>query len=234
MSMLVNETRATAWDDAYRKQRSGSPDDGVPVALWQEAPIPYLQDIELNRQMRNLNIVRILDAGCGDGRNSFWLERHGFYVVAADISRTALEIASRRAERDCHNRVVFIQEDIANLRLIGPFDCVLCADTLGQLEKPETAIAEFHRVLRPGGVFLFNLYTPNDGTFGVGTRLTELSFEYKGTLFRYFTEDMARGLVQDWADVRISIASWMDPPHGEFRPVPHMHDSWIVSARKPE
>ena len=209
-------------------------DDELPIALWQDAPIPFLQDVQLNRQMRKRNVARILDAGCGDGRNSFWLERHGFHVVGADVSRNALEIAAQRAERDAHNRVFFVQEDIANLRLVGPIDCVLCADTLGQLDKPEEAIAEFHRVLRPGGLLVFNLYTPNDGTFGVGTSVGKYRFEYKGTLFRFFDEEMVRSLVHEWAEVQLSTSSWMDPPHGEFRPLPHMHDSWVVTAHKPE
>jgi SAM-dependent methyltransferase len=234
MSLLADDPRAAAWDQAYRKQRSGSLGNDPPVALWQEAPIPYLQDIELNRRLHSLSVVRILDAGCGDGRNSFWLERQGFQVVAADISRTALAIAAQRAERDCHNHVVFTQEDISNLRLVGPFDCVLCADTLGQLERPEKAIAEFRRVLRRDGLLLFNVYTPNDGTFGVGKPITDLSFDYKGTLFRFFTEDMAQSLVKGWKDVRVGVSAWMDPPHGDFRPVPHMHDSWVISARKPD
>lgn len=229
----INEQRAMAWDEAYRTQRADAVDEGLPTALWQEAPIPYLQDAELNRQMRKLGIVRILDAGCGDGRNSFWLERQGFHVTGADISRTALEIAAQRAERDGHNRVVFVQEDIAKLRLVGPFDCVLSADALGQLEKPEEAIAEFRRVLRPGGLLLFNLYTPNDGTFGVGRRIDEFTFDYKGTLFRFFPEPVVRGLVGGWADVRVTVTSWVDPPHGSFRPVAHTHESWVVAARKP-
>lgn len=234
MSMKINDPYTNAWDEAYRKQRTLVAGDELPTALWQEAPIPYLQDVKLNRQMRKFNIVRILDAGCGDGRNSFWLERQGFHVVGADASRNALEIAAQRAERDGHNRVVFVQEDIVNLCLVGPFDCVLCADTLGQLQNPEEAIAEFRRVLRPGGLLLFNLYTPDDSTFGVGTPITDLSFEYKGTLFRFFTEEMVRALVGDWVEVHVIVTSWMDPPHGEFRPLPHMHNSWVVTAQKPE
>jgi SAM-dependent methyltransferase len=220
-----------AWDSAYRRQIAQA-DSSKPDVLWQETPIPFLQDLELNRQLQAAGVLRILDAGCGDGRNARWLERQGFFVIGVDFSRAAVEMAATKAVTDGQTRLVFLEDDITNMRLTGPIDCVVCSDALGQLEQPELALIQFSRVLRPGGLVIFNLYTPEDGTFGAGRKIADLAFEYKGTLFRYHTLEMAKALVVGWDDVAVAAATWPDPPHGEFRPVAHIHHSWVVTARK--
>jgi hypothetical protein len=77
------------------------------------------------------------------------------------------------------------------------------------------------------------VYSPQDGTFGVGTPIDDWSFDYKGCLFRYYDEPGARHLVHGWEDVALDVATWVDPPHGTFRPVPHVHHSFVVRAQKP-
>ena len=44
---------------------------------------------------------RILDVGCGAGREALWLQGRGHEVVAIDISPLALEVSKARGVKDC-------------------------------------------------------------------------------------------------------------------------------------
>ena len=77
-------------------------------------------------------------------------------------------------------------------------------------------------------VLAINAFTPRDSEFGVGEALSERTFSYRGTLFRFFEEAELRDLLADWNIVHFENVSWNDPPHGTFRPYAHTHDNWYV------
>jgi SAM-dependent methyltransferase len=94
----------------------------------------------------------VLDLGCRDGA----LTRHfskGNRVVGVDIDRGALELA-----RSAHA----LEVRWANLNAALPFadesfDVAVLAETLEHLPYPRIALAEIHRVLRPGGLLIGNV-----------------------------------------------------------------------------
>lgn len=47
--------------------------------------------------------------GCGVGRHCVYLVNNGFNVVGVDISRSALRIAKRWAEKEMLTNVFFVQ-----------------------------------------------------------------------------------------------------------------------------
>jgi SAM-dependent methyltransferase len=77
----------TYWEDRWRQGANG-----VPAAMAQTPPNPYLV-----RAVSELTPGTALDAGCGAGAEAIWLATHGWQVTAADISSDALGQASRRA-----------------------------------------------------------------------------------------------------------------------------------------
>jgi len=63
---------------------------------------------------------RVLDVGAGAGRHALSAERHGFEVLAIDISPGALEVCNRRGVRDAR---LLALEDVGPE--LGEFDTVL-------------------------------------------------------------------------------------------------------------
>lgn len=101
-----------------------------------------------------------LDAGCGSGVLSRELAARGADVVALDGSPAMLEeargVRTSPAQRICYDLI----ESIERLPLRDTaVDGILCSSVLEYVGRHAAALAEFHRVLRPGGILM--LTVPN-------------------------------------------------------------------------
>lgn len=218
MTSFSISTLQQGWEDAYQQQESGA-------ALWQEDPIPVLEPAIADLKERDARTV--VDLGCGDGRNLTVLVDAGFHCTGVDIAPTGLARASERIGSGCF----YVLADATRVPIIdASVDAVTCLDVFGQVADPTALIEEARRLLRPDGLFVVNAFTPEDETYGEGTRIGEHMFAYKDTLFRYYTEEDISTLFAGWKVHRVDRMSWVDPPHGAFRPYVHRHDNWVVYA----
>jgi SAM-dependent methyltransferase len=102
---------------------------------------------------------RILDCPCGQGRHAHLLAEAGFDVDGLDYSR---ELLARARARGTGPRLRYTRGDMRRLpaRWTGRFDAVLDLFTsFGFFVDPADdarVIAEFARVLRPGGVLVWH------------------------------------------------------------------------------
>jgi SAM-dependent methyltransferase len=97
--------------------------------------------------------ARILDAGCGTGRNAVELEKLA-RTVGVDVSAVPLRLAARRG------LTRLAQASIGALPFAdGTFDVVTAFDVLchGAVVDERAALREMRRVLRPGGYVLLHL-----------------------------------------------------------------------------
>jgi ubiquinone/menaquinone biosynthesis C-methylase UbiE len=99
--------------------------------------------------------VRILDAGCGRGEVLLACARAGAAVAGVDYAAAAVEI-SRRTLADVPGAQVVRGSVDALPWPDASFDRVLCADVVEHLDpdQADRALAEFRRVLAPGGFLL--------------------------------------------------------------------------------
>ncbi len=89
-----------------------------------------------------------LDVGCGSGRNLEVLARHADRVMGLDRSAAA---AARAAAR---NFTVFRADGHLLPLAAGSADLMTALDVLEHMDDDVRVLAEFHRVLRPGGHLL--------------------------------------------------------------------------------
>lgn len=97
---------------------------------------------------------RVLDLGCGPGRDTDWLADRGARLVGVDLSRGML------AEARARTRASLARMDMRRLGFTaGCFDAVWCMASLLHLAKAEAphALQEIRRALRPGGVLHLGL-----------------------------------------------------------------------------
>jgi ubiquinone/menaquinone biosynthesis C-methylase UbiE len=99
----------------------------------------------------------LLDVGCGQGK-SFRLLRDAFQpvrVLGLDADPRSIELSRAEAVREGINAELFTA-DCAQIPLPdASVDIVFCHQTFHHLVEQERALAEFWRVLKPGGLLLF-------------------------------------------------------------------------------
>lgn len=100
--------------------------------------------------------ARWLDVGCGAGTLTQSLARLGAQGEAVDGSPAMIEAARQARGAGVDGAFDFrVIETVESLPYAaGSFDGVLCSSVLEYLERPEAALAEIARVLRPGGRLL--------------------------------------------------------------------------------
>jgi 2-polyprenyl-3-methyl-5-hydroxy-6-metoxy-1,4-benzoquinol methylase len=100
---------------------------------------------------------KVLDAGCGEGVLTELLAGSCAHVNAVDIAYNALPERILKMAN-----VSFAPMNVESLAFSdATFDRVCCVEVLEHLLNPEKALAEFSRVLKPGGILAFSYPTIN-------------------------------------------------------------------------
>lgn len=106
---------------------------------------------------------RILDVAAGTGTSSKALLVPGGEVVAADFSKGMIEQGKKQ-----HPEISFVLADAMKLPFqAAEFDVVTISFGLRNVEKYETALSEFHRVLKPGGKLVVCEFSKVRGPIGL-------------------------------------------------------------------
>lgn len=111
-----------------------------------------------------LPIHTVLDLACGTGTLSCILAERGYEMIGVDRSSEMLAEAAEKAEHVHGEKPIFLNQDMSRLDLYGTIDaCVSCLDSINYITAPKVLKRVFQRVhlfLMPGGLFLFDINTP--------------------------------------------------------------------------
>ncbi|MCS6860428.1 MAG: methyltransferase domain-containing protein [Abditibacteriales bacterium] len=131
--------------------------------IWRTTVDAFIERAELKRQPD----AHLLDVGCGWGRVIVGLKQHlpTLRVVGMDLTERLLHLAEDIVPSETGmNDVRFVRGNAQYLPFAdASFDAVISTRVLQYVQDPVAAVAEFHRVLRPGGravVFLPNKWNP--------------------------------------------------------------------------
>lgn len=101
---------------------------------------------------------RILDAGCGAGRITCEAARRGYTVFGMDYSYGMLEKASTICNSPVRHNVAFLQGDIESLPFKdSSIDMIISLGVITYLTSEKTALDEFSRVIKPGGLLILSM-----------------------------------------------------------------------------
>lgn len=118
--------------------------------------------MELLRQ-EGLSPKTAVDLACGTGSVSAILAGRGLRVTGVDMSEEMLTVAAMKTQ-DQEPRPWFSCQRLEELRLPRAVDLAVCAlDSLDYITDPDAcrqAIRRIYRALNPGGIFIFDVNTP--------------------------------------------------------------------------
>lgn len=246
---MTNEVRA--WWEATADYFQSTAD--VPEgADWTGAPFGDI-DLDLLGDVRD---HEILELGCGGGQCSVGLAEQGAEVVGLDLSSAQLAHAEERAsERGVS--VEFVEGDVTQPPFAPEsFDLACNSYVFQWVGDLDACFRETHRVLRPGGEFVFSVPHPAYAVVdSESERVTESYFdtgryeihheevETSQVLYRHTVSGIHRALV----DAGFVVDALHEPgtddpddyepgPWGECTPslMSKLPAVLVVEARKPE
>lgn len=116
---------------------------------------------------------KVLEIGCGIGTVMAELKQQGYDVCGTDISQVAIEYGRRKYEG-----VRLEVQPAEELRFDdASFDMVLSFDLFEHIARIDRHVAEVHRVLKPGGYYLFQ--TPNKWSNAIFETLTHKTLKWR-------------------------------------------------------
>lgn len=185
--------------------------------VWGREPNRFVAEFAADLEPR-----RVLDLGCGQGRNAVWLAERGHRVTGVDLSDAGIADA-RSLAGEAGVEVDFLVADLAGewTPLAGAFDLVLLSYLQLPPEKRIPVHAEAARALAPGGQLFLIAHHSDNIERGVGGP------PYPEVLF---DEDL---LASDFADLEIlrneKVFRPVEGPDGAVRDA---HDVLFL-GRKP-
>jgi 2-polyprenyl-3-methyl-5-hydroxy-6-metoxy-1,4-benzoquinol methylase len=126
----------------------------------------------------NVDRLRVLDLGCGNGSLTQSIASQGHEVIGVEESVSGIEAASQHNTYGCQ----FLQSSIYNLpydRLGGLFDVVISAEVIEHLLYPRELIRSARQCLKPNGRLIVT--TPYHGY------CKNLLLALSGKMDRHFT-----------------------------------------------
>jgi len=118
----------------------------------------YMRHVLLEELRLEPTGLRVLDVGCGGGLLAEEFARLGFTVTGVDPSAASLIAADSHARQEG----LPIEYQVAAGEALpfdrGSFDIAYCCDVLEHVRDVELVIAETARVLKPGGIYLYDTF----------------------------------------------------------------------------
>jgi len=130
--------------------------------------------------------ARLLDLGCGGGKDAGDLDRRGYRVVGVD--RTSALLSAGRCR---HPSLPLVRADLRDLPFQAmSFDGLWVAASLMHLPKPDARriLADLCKLVRPGGLFAATV------TYGVKSRLVTDGWVPGRYFARWKKEELARAV----------------------------------------
>jgi SAM-dependent methyltransferase len=149
-------------------------------------------------------IDEVLELGAGQGRDALYLARQGFSVHATDFSESALSQLRLDAQRGgLDDRVTAALHDVRDPlppadATVGAVYANLLLNMAFSRAELRSLVNEIHRVLRPGGLFVYSVWSTADPGYGKRTEISDGLHAKDGFAGRFFDLDLVNELAERW------------------------------------
>jgi SAM-dependent methyltransferase len=157
-----------------------------------------------NEYMEKNNLKKILELGCGQGRDTLFFASKGIEITALDYSSVAIDGLIKRAkERNLLSNIHTSIFDARSNNTIpfnnNEFDAVyshMFFNMRFKWEQLRFMFQEIRRVLKHDGFNFFSVRNHNDKSYGQGKKIDNDIYDISGFQIRFFTKQHVSALVK--------------------------------------
>lgn len=137
--------------------------------------------------------LKLLDIGCGEGKNAVFFARNGYIVTAFDIAEAGLEKGRRLAE-GCGANVNFFRANVMDFRLDSDFDIIFCSGVLHYIppELRREVAENYKEHTSEGGIHALNVFVKKPFIKDAPDKEASDSKWISGELFTYYSDWLFR------------------------------------------
>ena len=163
---------------------------------------------------------KVLDIGCGEGKDVVYMAQKGYSVTAFDLTENGIRKTIKLAE-DRGVKVTAYVDDINTVTNDGQYDIIYSTGTVQYLfdENKKAFFEKLEKMTRPGGIVFINVFVEKSFLELPPDWDIEEKMWKSGELFTYFA---------DWKVEKIDEVIFEDDSGG----VPHYHCMDTIICRK--
>jgi len=217
------------WDSVYDAFHKNNPPR---MSVWNKKPHPYFS--RLIDFLKYKGVKNVLDAGCGEGRESKPFHDAGFHIIGVDASQSALKLFREHFMES--KNITLVRALLENLPIepesVG---ALICYHVLTHIREVDKTLDNFHTILRNGGYALLEFTSKKDSTYGQGEKISDREFLQQVVYLRYDEPKDIEKMLKKFEIISPFTSEYRtDPPHGTWyiRKKRHRHHSYFVIAQK--
>jgi SAM-dependent methyltransferase len=182
------------WDKIYS-------DDS---AFFGEDPSDFAQ--KCYSYFKKYGVKRILELGCGQGRDTIFFASNGFDVYAIDASKVAIEnINQKKGQKN-------ISLDLRHFkaRQALPYDSSYFDAVYSHMfynmrftdDELRSLFKESNRVLKNNGLLYFSVRSDKDVLYSKGKKIDNNIYEINGFQIRFFTRRQIQSFLEKYFEIK--------------------------------
>lgn len=154
---------------------------------------------EVMKRLPPTRPLRVLDIGCGEGKDAVFFARNGYEVTAFDVAQSGIDKARRLADAAGADVNLF-RADLLDFRPDGEYDIIFSSGVLHYIPEPlrTEIIFSYQAHTTPGGVHALNVFVhkpfipapPDEEAPAYPWRSGELAMLYTDWRFHRLSEEI--------------------------------------------
>jgi len=160
-------------------------------------------------------VKRLLELGCGQGRDTIFFATNGLDVHAIDSSKVAIEnIYQKIREKKISLNLKHFQAR-GDLPFGNTYFDAIYSHMFYNMsftdEELKSLFIECRRVLRNNGLLYFSVRSDNDVLCNKGEKIDNNIYEINGFQIRFFTKPQIKSFLSDYFEIKKIIKSYEEP-----------------------
>lgn len=123
--------------------------------MFKDEELFLFQDWIYPNRLEDFEGKDVLECGCGGGQHTNFISSYARSIVAVDLN--TVDIAMDRNKQN--KNVIFVEDDIATMRLGTRFDIALCIGVIHHTDSPERTFENIIRHIRKRGRVIIWVYS---------------------------------------------------------------------------